>query len=163
MVLVISIFTLSNYLVIQIALFVLVNLLYLVYLLNKKVIFEGYRIEIFNEVCNLVCSIMLFIFTDFVDDNKLKYQIGFCFIGIYILNFLVNLVIILIESFKSIILRLKVYCLKLKYMKLFKNSVVKMMRNKGKKIKIFNQPGVKKQNLSVIEEQENEEKIDENT
>jgi len=123
MVLVISIFTLSNYLVIQIALFVLVNLLYLVYLLNKKVIFEGYRIEIFNEVCNLCCSIMLFIFTDFVEDNKLKYQIGFCFIGIYILNFLVNLSIVLIEKIKAVYLRLKFIYLKLKYMRLVKHSI----------------------------------------
>lgn len=105
------------------------NLSYLVYLLLKKPIFEGYRIEVFNEVCNLACSVMLFMFTDFVEDGKLKYEIGFCFIGIYILNFLVNLTIVIVEKGRSIFLRLKFLYLKLKYMRLVKTAIAEMMKS----------------------------------
>ena len=98
-------------------------------MLHRKPIFEGYRIEIFNEVCNLACSIMLFTFTDFVNDNKLKYEIGFCFIGVYILNFLVNLAIVLVEKGKAIYLRLRFICLKLKYKRLVRTAIVDLMKS----------------------------------
>jgi hypothetical protein len=48
------------------------------------------RIEIFNELCLLITSYFLFLFTDFVPDIKTRYMLGWAFIGISLFNIAVN-------------------------------------------------------------------------
>jgi hypothetical protein len=61
-----TIFALQGYLCIQLMIFILTNLLYIMYILYAHPIFDGMRTEVFNEVCSLLCSIMLIVFSDFV-------------------------------------------------------------------------------------------------
>jgi hypothetical protein len=64
-------------------------------------------IEVFNEACLLLTSYFLFLFTDFVPDPKLRYQIGWLFIGLQILNIAVNWMCMFYKVFCAICLALK--------------------------------------------------------
>ena len=48
------------------------------------------RMEIFNELCLLVCSYYLFMFTDFIPDVQTRFLAGWGFIGIAVFNIGVN-------------------------------------------------------------------------
>jgi len=66
------------------------------------------RIELFNEVCITFVSYHLFYFTDFCDDGKYQYYIGFSMIALVLLNVLINtstLVVITILNFKNMVQR----------------------------------------------------------
>ena len=52
--------------------------------------------EVFNELCILLVSYILIIFSDYVDSAQPKTQGGFFIIGIVFLNFIVNLLIMAI-------------------------------------------------------------------
>ena len=44
------------------------------------------RMEMFNEVCLLICSYFLFAFTDFVPDANTRYMYGWAVIGVAVFN-----------------------------------------------------------------------------
>ncbi len=48
------------------------------------------RMEIFNELCLLICSYYLFMFTDFIPDVQTRFLAGWGFIGIAVFNIGVN-------------------------------------------------------------------------
>ena len=48
------------------------------------------RMEMFNEVCLLICSYFLFAFTDFVPDVNTRYMYGWAFIGVAVFNIACN-------------------------------------------------------------------------
>ena len=51
------------------------------------------RNEIFNEICVIVVSYQLFIFTDLIDDLKTKEQFGYLLISSIFFNFGINIMI----------------------------------------------------------------------
>ena len=53
------------------------------------------RIERFNELCILISSYLLLIFTDFVTDEAIQYNTGWLIISIALLNILLNFAVIL--------------------------------------------------------------------
>jgi hypothetical protein len=61
------------------------------------------RLELFNEICILIVSLHLYLFTMFVPDPELKYSIGWSLIGVTCLNIGVNMVIVLIIGIKALI------------------------------------------------------------
>lgn len=54
------------------------------------------RIEYFNDVCLLAACYHYFLFSDFVPDPELRYSIGYGSISIILINFGVNVGIILL-------------------------------------------------------------------
>lgn len=46
--------------------------------------------EIMNEVTLFICSYFLFIFTGFVEPIEFKYEIGWYFVAIAVLNIFIN-------------------------------------------------------------------------
>jgi hypothetical protein len=86
------------------------------YFVHTKPIYDGYRIELFNEVCTLVCSSLLLILTDIVDNPDIKYKIGYGFIGIYIFNFFINLLVIVVQTMIQSCKKLRILYYKVKYM-----------------------------------------------
>lgn len=71
------------------------------------------RLEIFNEICILICAYHLLIFTPFVPDVKIQYDIGWSIIAVTALNVGVNMIIILvnaIKAFKQLFLKIKNKC-----------------------------------------------------
>jgi hypothetical protein len=48
------------------------------------------RLELFNEMFNLYSNYSLIVFTDFVPDVELRYKMGFKFVAMVIVVFLVN-------------------------------------------------------------------------
>ena len=103
LVFVMTVFFLSNVLYLQIVIFIHGNILYLIYLIYGKPITEGLYVEVFNEVITLLLSIFLVVFTDFVDDPYLKYEAGFAFIALFILDVAVNFALIIKVGVSSII------------------------------------------------------------
>jgi hypothetical protein len=112
--------------------FILLNSLYLIYILYVRPIIEGLKTEIFNEICSLLCSVMLLIFTDFVDDPEIKFYSGYVFIGIYIINFLVNFIVILIDAIKTLSRWIKYIYWKIKIMMHVRRRIHELMTNKNK-------------------------------
>eukprot|EP00347_Sterkiella_histriomuscorum_P019177 403342641 len=62
----------EDYLFIQLLLFILSNLAYLIYLTSYRPINEGLYVEIFNELVTLIISYKILMYTDFVLDLDLK-------------------------------------------------------------------------------------------
>ena len=60
------------------------------------------KIEIFNEMCILGNSYLLFVFTDFVDSQRMKDIAGYFMILFTMGNFLINLLIIIKISLPQI-------------------------------------------------------------
>ena len=85
---VISILFLSNFPLLQIVFFQvcnLVSLMYLCYFLpkaNKKL----NCIEIFNELTVWVASLTLPLYTNFIGNANLRYNLGWVFIGLFLMN-----------------------------------------------------------------------------
>ncbi len=59
-------------------------------------------IEAFNELSILIGSYHMFLFTDFVPDQTIKYLIGWSLILVTLLNILVNFILMTVLSFKEI-------------------------------------------------------------
>ncbi len=79
---------------------------------------NGLKQEAFNEFCTLACSTLLFLFSDYVDNPELKYQVGYVFIGIYVVNFTANLFIILKEGWSDCYKKIRRIYYRLKFKKL---------------------------------------------
>ena len=63
--------------------------------------------EIFNELCILLTNYHLFAFTDFVEDPELQFLLGWSVIGILFFNIFINFGIMMKESLKMLILKIK--------------------------------------------------------
>ena len=75
--------------------------------------------EIFNELCVLTCSYLLFVFTDFVDSLKTNEIFGYILIGVIFVNFSVNILI----QVGALLLRLPLLLTKLKRAVIFRSLV----------------------------------------
>jgi hypothetical protein len=58
-------------------------------------------LEIFNEICILIVSFHLFLFTNFVDNAKTQSNIGWSLILFTVANIVVNMAIIIINGWKA--------------------------------------------------------------
>jgi hypothetical protein len=63
--------------------------------------------EVFNEVCVLIATYHLFLFTDFVPDPELRYSIGWSIIGVTIVNIIVNMLVMFWSTLKQLRLMFK--------------------------------------------------------
>jgi hypothetical protein len=102
------IFALEGYLALQLMIFIGLNFLQLVYILASKPLSESNSQEIFNCCCMLLLSYNCLMFTDFVDNEDLRYYVGgYLFIGIFSANVLVNTVMICREAGWGIFLKVR--------------------------------------------------------
>lgn len=60
------------------------------------------RLELFNELTVVVCSLHMMTFTDWIPDYSTQYLMGWSMIIVIIINLIVNLFIIVVFSFKSL-------------------------------------------------------------
>lgn len=111
-----TIFVLQDFPVLQVGAFVIQSVANLCYVLKVKPFLEkfDYYTEIFNEFCILVISYTLIAFTPINDSAVIKYNCGWLFIAVFVLNVCVNIglilysnAVILIMHFKKLILRIK--------------------------------------------------------
>ena len=58
-------------------------------------------VEVINEVTTLLLSCIVFCFSNVLVDNEAKYNLGWAFIGIFLLNFVYNLVLLVIGIIHS--------------------------------------------------------------
>ena len=72
------------------------------------------KIEIFNELCGLLLIYMLICFTELVDSAETRHQIGYAYIFVSSSNIFVHLVIMMVNSFLTIKLKIKQKCCKKK-------------------------------------------------
>jgi len=77
-------------------------------------------LEAFNECTILVCGYHLFLFTDYIEDPYLKFNIGWSIIGILMVNLLVNLSVAIYDMLQQIGDYLAKNCSKKKSKKKFK-------------------------------------------
>jgi hypothetical protein len=63
--------------------------------------------EVFNEVCVLIATYHLFLFTDFVPDPELRYTIGWSIIGVTLINIIVNMLVMFWSTLKQMRLMCK--------------------------------------------------------
>jgi hypothetical protein len=71
-------------------------------------------IEIFNEFCILACSYSTIIFTDFLDDEVMQYNVGWVVITFTLLNMVSNMLVIMGLSFITYKSSISKLCQKLK-------------------------------------------------
>jgi len=57
------------------------------------------KLEIFNELCIMGAAYHLFVFTQYVDDQTLQYNVGWSMIGVTTLNIVVNMAIMAHASY----------------------------------------------------------------
>ena len=73
------------------------------------------RIEIFNEVCTILLSYVLFLFTDFNSDyEQNQFECDMMFSAILGLNVLVHMVLLMSDSIRCIISKVRKMCCKRK-------------------------------------------------
>ena len=58
------------------------------------------NLEIFNEICILIVSLHLYLFTFFVPDPTIQYSVGWSIVIFTILNILVNMMVIIFMGAK---------------------------------------------------------------
>lgn len=73
------------------------------------------KVEIFNELCILVVSYHLFMFTKFAPKPEIQYNAGWTIISITLLNIGTNMAIIIFKFVKSIKVKVKELLQKLKF------------------------------------------------
>ena len=69
---------------------------------------------IFNELCILAVSYHLIVFTPFVDNIDIQYNVGWSVIAITVLNILVNMVVMMVFTIKMLQIMIKGTKLRLK-------------------------------------------------
>lgn len=67
------------------------------------------RLDCFNEFMILICSETMIFFTDFIPSLDLQLDLGWLWISLVVLTVLVNLLIIIYHSLRSVFLILKKY------------------------------------------------------
>lgn len=75
------------------------------------------RIEYFNELCILVASCHLIIFTDFVPDRDIKEQFGFSIMVFTVFNIAVNMAFMVILTIRKVKTSFKAWLIKRGYIK----------------------------------------------
>jgi hypothetical protein len=70
--------------------------------------------EIFNEGCLLLASYHVYLFTDYSPDPVFRYKVGWSLIVLTLVNMLLNLVIMIGQTFKSFKSMFKIFMKKLK-------------------------------------------------
>ncbi|CDW71173.1 UNKNOWN [Stylonychia lemnae] len=77
---------------VQLALQMIISLGLLTYYISYQPMRKSFqnRLEVYNELTFLICLCQCFLFTEYVDDVKLRYQIGVLFIVIVVLNIVTN-------------------------------------------------------------------------
>eukprot|EP00347_Sterkiella_histriomuscorum_P002622 403367431 len=93
-----SVFLLEDYLTVQIQLFILSNIFYIIYLIYFRPITVSYNQEVFNELSTLTISYIMLVFTDFLYDNDMKLLMSHVFIIAYSLNICINLIWVILEA-----------------------------------------------------------------
>ena len=63
--------------------------------------------EVFNEICVLIATYHLFLFTDFVPDPELRYNIGWSIIGVTLVNIVVNMLVMFWSTINQLKLMFK--------------------------------------------------------
>lgn len=91
------VFLLEDIEFLQLFLFILSNLIYLCFLLGSVPVKEHYYIEVFNEVTTLILSYLMLIYTDFVLISDVKQLTSYVFIGIFVLNIFLNVLLIIFQ------------------------------------------------------------------
>ena len=88
--------------VLQLMIFMVTNLLYMLYIAVCRPLDSPVRnnLEIFNESCIMVMTGSLFAYTLYVDDAEAKYNAGWFFIGVFLCNFGVNSAVLSREMFE---------------------------------------------------------------
>lgn len=104
---VITTFEMKNLLYPKILVFLVTNLLYLCYLIHYRPKLEAMSMEIFNELCTLVLTYLIFLYTDFVGSSEVKNESSYAFISVYLLNISVNLIVIVYSTIKEVKLKAK--------------------------------------------------------
>ena len=56
------------------------------------------KMEVFNECTLILLAYGLLMFTDFVDDAKMRFQIGYAYLGVNIANLSVHLTILMVGT-----------------------------------------------------------------
>jgi hypothetical protein len=103
LILILGTVNLIDYPSVEIMLYTFLSILYVTYLLYYKP-YEEMRVnklEVFNELCVLTSSYVLYLQTDFVDgvvSSQVKSIGGMLLIGITLINFLINLSVILMQT-----------------------------------------------------------------
>jgi large-conductance mechanosensitive channel len=95
---------LSDLSLIQIYLMLLSTLVILVYYIHMSPYskISQNRIEIFNESCLYMIIVSFFIFTDYESTYDMKMYLGYsCVLGI-LLNFLINIILLLIQGIRKL-------------------------------------------------------------
>ena len=101
---------LTQHTLIQIFLFWIVSLIHQRYLLvytpyeSKKLNF----IEIFNEIIFFTAINLMILFSDYLRDPYLKYNLGWGFISLIVLQIAVNFILIIVDIALNVIRKLKV-------------------------------------------------------
>jgi hypothetical protein len=67
------------------------------YYINNKPFIENKinKIEIFNEICLYFICVAYLLFTDYENDYNAKWSIGFACIFFIVINFIVNVILLL--------------------------------------------------------------------
>jgi hypothetical protein len=86
------------------------------YLINVRPFISSLlnNMEIFNEGCLLLASYHVYLFTDYSPDPVFRYKVGWCLIVLTLVNMLLNLVIMIGQTFKSFKSMFKIFMKKLK-------------------------------------------------
>jgi hypothetical protein len=100
----------------QIYLQILSSSLFLLYILSEKPHKnpkQG-KLEVFNELTVSAACYWLFIFTDLCPDSTRRYQAGWAKVGIILTNLLVNVSVMMVESFFEYKLKIKTWWIRRK-------------------------------------------------
>jgi hypothetical protein len=96
-----SLIALPNNFLFQILFQVFSSSLFLLYLVDSKPhkdVKQGVM-EVFNEITVSLAGYFLFVFTDLVPDDERRYQAGWALVILILTNLMVNVSIMLVESF----------------------------------------------------------------
>jgi hypothetical protein len=105
----------SDHQALQVMSFILFSQLNLIYIIQFRP-YEDRKAnlnEAFNELCILATSYTLFIFTDQVEDFRIRNIVGFLIIAIILFNFAVNLAIQFVQLVSKLRLAMKVLRVKI--------------------------------------------------
>jgi hypothetical protein len=75
---------------------------------NVYLMFKNRILEFFNEATILLCCYHMFCYTDYVEDPIMRYKIGFSLILFTTLNLGINVMIMVVETLKSLFRLFKV-------------------------------------------------------
>ena len=84
---------------------IVLNLATTCYVISTKPFTSGILnfMDIFNELALLGLSYHLLLLTDYLSDLQLQYYVGFSMIGLCLMNFFVNILLMIFQSLKGLI------------------------------------------------------------